>query len=188
MNTKKYLALAAMVICCVVFLAVRLGGVSIPEQEQLRLFGKSTLEGLSGVAPSVKLIIPEKYRRTIKLTDTQLQAQVTSALQNAGIRTLEPTDSASPVELLFVTVSLSKVSAERPVYFFKVETELWQQVELVRDRRIRTITRTWPLRPESRLIVAGSMKVQQAIKDIISAQMSNFVNDYLSANPKPQSE
>ncbi len=188
MNTKKYLTLAAIVICCVGFLVVGVAGVSIPEQEQIRVFGKSTLEGLNGVAPSVKLIIPEEYRRTIKLTDGQLQEQVTSALQSAGIRILEPADSASSVELLFVTVSLSKVLAERPIYFFKAETELWQQVELVRDRRIRTITRTWPLRPESRLIVAGSMKVEQAIKDIISGQMSNFVNDYLSANPKPQSE
>lgn len=188
MNTKKYLALAAMIICCVGFLAVVVTGVSIPEQEQLRVFGKSTLEGLKGVAPSVRLIIPEKYRRTIKLTDGQLQAQVTSALQNASIKILEPTNSATPVELLFVTVSVSKVSAERPIYFFKAETELWQQVELVRDRRIRTITRTWPLRPESRLIVAGSMKVEQAIKDIVSGQMSDFVNDYLTANPKQQSE
>ncbi len=188
MNTKKYLALAGMVICCVAFLAVRVPGLSTPEQEQIRVFGKSTLDGLKGVAPSVKLIVPEKYRRSIKLTESQLQAQVTSALQNAGIRILEPTGSASPVELLFVTVSVSKVSAERPIYFFKAETELWQEVELVRDRRIRTITRTWPLRPQSRLIVAGSMKVEQAVKDIISGQMSNFVNDYLSANPKQQSE
>lgn len=188
MNTKKYLAPAAIIICCVVFLAVQVPGVSIPEQEQLRLFGKSTLAGLKGVAPSVKLVIPEKYRRAIKLTDSQLQAQVNSALQNAGIKIFEPTDPSASVELLFVTVSLSKVSAERPIYFFKAETELWQQVELVRDRRIRTITRTWPLRPESRLIVADSMKVEQAIKNIISGQMSDFVNDYLSANPKPQSE
>ena len=188
MNIKKYFALAIMAICCIGVLAVGAAGVSIPEQEQLRLFGKSTLEGLNGVAPSVKLIIPEKYRGTIKLTDSQLQTQDTTALQNAGIKILEPADSTSSVELLFVTISVGKVSAERPIYFFKAETELWQQVELVRDRRIRTITRTWPLRLESRLIVAGSMKVEQAIKDIISGQISNFVNDYLSANPKQQSE
>jgi hypothetical protein len=188
MNTKKRLVTVATIICCIGFFAVRLGGASIPEQEQLRLFGKSTLAGLKGVAPSVKLVIPKKYRRDIKLTDSQLQSQVTSALQKADIKVFEPTNRPASVELLFVTVSLSKVSAERPIYFFKTETELWQQVELVRDKKILTITRTWPLRPESRLIVADSTRVEQAIKDIISEQINDFVNDYLAANPRQQSE
>lgn len=194
MKTKKYLILATIVVCCSVFLCVRVLAISIPEQEQIKDYGISTLSGLRGICVNVKLSVniavnianedAGKHRLPF-LTKNDLQTQVEIALRKAGIKVLS--SYRGPDDGFFVVaVGAMKESKDGPLYALTVQSVLIQRVALLRNRKIETAVATWPYVQTSTFGMTPSFMVERTIKDIVARQVNEFINDYLAANPKEQ--
>ena len=192
MKTKKYWVLGAVVICFGMFWVVSVLGISKNEKKQLEKFGVSTLHDLKTIYP-VALIVVQGGDKLVadqigSLTRTEIQTQVELALRKAGIKVYYGDIAVQ----LFIYVEAHKIDfptskGSKPLYAFKVSTELHQQVILSRDPKIRTKVKTWPAHPfvvGRGIQFASSETVGQWIKQDVAKQMDVFCNDYLAANPK----
>ena len=188
MKAKKYWILGLLALCCVAFLSAKLSGISRMEKEQLKVFGgNSTLRGLKGVDPGLRLRMlgKGKKRKVGSLTEDDLRTEVNRLLQTTEIRTVKVHPSGGNIGYLIINVEAMKVNKDIPFYAFTVRTELCQYVKLARNDKILTITRTWPLYGfVPTLTIADSNKVEQAIRDEVIRQVEVFINDFLAANLK----
>jgi hypothetical protein len=84
-----------------------------------------------------------------------------------------------------------KVAGESnsPIYAAFVNTEVLQPVKLLRNQKVGTLARTWPMIPvgveNQSLLVLDSQTIRQKTTDEVIRQVNRFINDYLAANPKP---
>jgi hypothetical protein len=176
MKTKKYLILTLMVVWAVVLFAAERSYTSPLEHLQRQLFGASTLEGVKSV-----------------LSGKDLKTQVVELLRKSQIEIAESVDDPrlpdAPLSLN-VTVFL-KIAGEdnSPIYAAFVTTEVLQPVKLLRNDKIGTLGRTWPIIPmgiETQcMLVLDSQTIRQKVNDEVVRQVNRFINDYLAANPKP---
>lgn len=194
MKRKKYWILASAVVCCAAFLTVRVSGISSSEELQLATFGISTLDGLDGVKPMVRLAVVDKSKEGKEetktkvglLSESELQRRVEFVLRRAGVKVAAERTINNGT--LVVGVVAVKAYEELPLYIFTVQTELIQSVELVRDHKIRTAARTWPNLTSTQLITVSPEELEGAIKNAVTSQVDKFIEDYTSANPKPKGE
>ena len=111
---------------------------------------------------------------------TDIQTDVELKLRLAGIKVL-PEDAQPLSPYLYVNanvhanVILGQYDSGRHSY--AVDCELHQYVILARDESIRTMAATWIVG------FAGTSNLQQ-IRDSIKDLVDEFINDYLSVNPK----
>lgn len=192
MKAKKYWILALVVVCCAVFLSMMASGVSPLERAQLQSFQTPTLHNLRGVCLWVCFVVIEEDGKRAKtklglLSEEDLQTQVELALRKIGIKIAERPDPKEKTALLQVFVKASPVGEKKLLYQCVVQAELIERVELIRDA-IHTEAPTWPYLPslEISTFVAGSLRVEQAIRDEVDNKINEFCNDYLAANPKEQ--
>jgi len=192
MKTKRNWVLTILAVCCVVFLSVSTSGNGSGWEQQLQLekFGVSTLHGLTGVRLIVlySAFATEMDRSTeiaiAGLDKSTLQTQVELELRKAGIKIVEVENVEAP--LLYIEVTLAGV--KDTLYYFKVRVELIEEVELIRDRKLHTFSRTWPLFDTPHVGIAGRLTLVQGIKNDVDNQIRQFCNEYLAANPKDGSK
>lgn len=182
MKTKKYWILAAVVICCIVFLSATVFGISIGEKIQLERIGISTLHGLEGVNPVVSLIAG-KETKLHSISEHSLQNKVELEFRKAGIRVAD----ANVGGRFHVLVKVEKIS-DLSVYYIYVIAELVQEVRLTRDPAIRAMAATWSsqFEPMCQGAFAGEAVVDKMVEEEIGEVITIFINDYLAANPKEQ--
>ena len=177
MKTKKYWILGVAVgFCCAAILSVTSLAISFAEQEQLKYFGISTLHGLKGIRVETMLSTSEESKQHSlgSLTKSNLQTQVELSLRKAGIRVLDRYDPDISA-ILSVTVLVLTSSQDVPLYAAIVTSEACQDVELVRNHKIRTSVRTWPMghnRETQILLLGGLSRMEQGIKDSVASQVS----------------
>ena len=83
---------------------------------------------------------------------------------------------------LYIHVGSNHRKEDPAIYAFYIEVKLDQEVRLERDLRIAAIrTATWSTSGE--IGTLGSAYLQQA-RDRIKDQVDQFINAYLSVNPK----
>ena len=184
MKTKKYWLAASSVVCCAAFLSVIVSGISPSEKRQLENFGISTLRGLRAVMPQI-MLVKDKEDKPGLLTKEQLQTQVELALRKAGIKIVSSLRGLDD-GLFIVLVKVAKAGGKTPFYAMHVQCGLYQAVELSRDPTIRTEAQTWPSFGKSRFGIVSSAAVKRAVKDTVAGQVSEFISDYLAANPKAE--
>ena len=199
MRGKKYWILGSAVVCLVAVLCAAGPGISSVDQLQLNLFGTSTLQGAKAVYPQVIMTVTKKDMRQSgsssrigPLSRNDIQTQVEEALRKAGIKIAEqygePTADA-PLSL-GIAVTVLATDEDSSSFYAAVSTEVHQPVQLLRNRGIRTLARTWPIvhnvGATQRLLVLDSQTIVQKVKGEVARQVNAFINDYLAANPKAE--
>jgi len=145
------------------------------------VYGQTDIESLRGLK-GVYVII-ESLKPDIEadgLREDQIQTDVELKLRLAGIKVLteEEWEKELGCPCLYVKVSARKWES---IYSCSTDVELHQDVYLVRDSSIRVFGAiTWY---KSSFGLIGEMKVYQ-IRDSIKDYVDEFINDYLSVNPK----
>jgi hypothetical protein len=142
-------------------------------------FGRRSLRGLAGVEVLVEDLTPEA--EADGLWKTAIQTDVELKLRQAGIKVLTQKQSlAAPGQpCLHILVTTLKDQGQ---YIHGVSVELKQAVGLERDPSIAVfMATTW--RGRGVLGTVGREKLQQ-VRSEVKDQVDQFINAYLSVNPK----
>jgi vacuolar-type H+-ATPase subunit H len=206
MRIKKYWILVLAIISCTTFLSVKLFATSIEEKAQIDTYGFSTLRNLEGIyRPGVVVLsrTVENLAETLiegkeneldeacRSIREDLRNEVSLLLQNSGIKIFPVTKNdlqSADVGRLGIEVTLRKPVKDVQLYAFTVQIELQQEVQLVRDSKIKTYVSTWPnsvSRPDI-VFVSGFTETIQAIRNEVIKQTKKFIEDYLAANSEKQ--
>jgi len=142
---------------------------------------KESLRGLSGVRVYVHPVAKEVEAGG--LSTAQIQNAVEKQLRAAGISIQSEPQAADGSAMLMVVVGVVKRPAEE-AYLFDVEVSLLQAVHLTRREDPEPFpAQTWG---QKALGITGPKRMD-LILEPLKARLGDFVNDYLSVNPKPQS-
>lgn len=141
---------------------------------------KEVLQGLEGVSVSVEFIEPEveKYGLTEQLLQTYTELQ----LRQYGIKVLTEEEwlSTPGCPRLYVNLSVH-TRDELPVAAAAIGVELLEGVLLLREpKRICGDASTWHTGSVVLVGLRGIKDIREVVKDLVS----EFINDYLAANPK----
>ena len=188
MKAQKYAILIAAVILSIAVFSASVTGISEGEKDQIEWFGASTLKSITSIRPTVHLFKLGEMK-DIFLSQDELQTQVELALRKAGVNVTERNaigEARAKAATLAVVVSIQQIrySDEEYIYLIGVLVELQQDVSLIRDPKITTNTRTWPLIAVPEPMIAEEAKLSELVKRRIEVDINRFLNDYLAANPK----
>ncbi len=207
MRIKKYWILLLAIIICTAFLPVKLFAISIEEKAQIDTYGFSTLRNLEGIyRPGVVVLSRtlENLAETLiegkeneldeacRSIREDLRDEISLLLQNSGIKLFQVTKNdpkSANVGRLGIEVALRKPVKDVQLYAFTVQIELQQDVQLVRDSKIKTNVSTWPnsvSRPDI-VFVSGFPEMKQAIRNEVIKETKKFIEDYLAANSEKHS-
>ena len=141
---------------------------------------KDVLQGLQGVYVLVEPMRPEaeKYGLTRKdlQTDTELQ------LRQYGIKVLTEKERLSTPggPCLYINVNVL-IEEDLPLVAAAIRIELQEYVLLLREpKRICFGASIWS---RDKLVRVGLLKIKE-LKESVKDLVNEFINDYLSANPK----
>ncbi len=103
------------------------------------------------------------------------QTAVELRLRLAGIKVLEP-DNDTLTPFLFISINVGHQQVGQHDYF-AIDVELNQAVRLLRDRSISGVGATWSQN-------AGGFGDAALVRSALEELVDDFVNAYLSVNPK----
>jgi hypothetical protein len=137
-----------------------------------------SLRGLQGVRIVVEDVDPQIVKDG--LAKDQLYTDVELKLLMAGIKVL--TEAENRMEKghpwLYVNAAIMKTDSES--YIYTIFIEFNQDVRLVRDPDVEVSTGTW------KVVHTGVAYKISHIRERVKMHMDEFVNAYLSVNPKQE--
>jgi hypothetical protein len=142
---------------------------------------RESLRGLNGVYVYVQPVAKDVEAEG--LSTTQIQSAVEKQLRGAGISLQgEPQEGIGSATLVIAIGIVKRPSEE--AYLFDVEVSLLQTVRLARRNDPDTFpAQTWS---QKALGITGPKRMD-LILEPLKVRVGDFVNDYLSVNPKSQS-
>jgi len=190
----KLLSLAAILTCTTISFTKESEPV---DQKQLEWFGVSTLKNVREIYPQATLEIVEKNASESKftpqigpLTQNNLQKHLEQLLKSSGIRTtnkFNATSTDAPMSLNVTIFARERDDTPLPSYVVFVYTEAIQPEVLIRDNKIRSFSRTWPMVPMGdgtrALLFLTPETITVEINKEVTRQVRNFIIDYSQANP-----
>lgn len=111
------------------------------------------------------------------LSQSQLQVDVELRLRKAGIRVVSSSELSASTATVYVRVSISPSNISEARRCYDMGIELMQNVALVRDPSIFTVATTWST-------PGGGFSNPDHIRSRLGDMVDEFINDYLTANPK----
>ena len=181
-NMKKsniYIVLA-VIVCLAGILGSTAGGTG-NEEIVYACTGKDTLADLDGVSVLFK-VFPSEFG-TLGLTMAEVQDDTEFELKKNGIKVLSGKELLQHTGYPYLSILVHVITtydSNDLVYFYTVEFH--QKVFLSRKPNVLVIgATTW----SSRYI--GTNKID-SIREGVKGLVREFINDYLSANPKEQSK
>ena len=153
------------------------GGAVVARADDSEL-ARQSLKGLKGIAVLVESLKPEV--ELAGLTKASIQTDVDLKLRLAGIPVLSR-DVAHPGVQYFLYVQVSFLPIPDGVWPYRIDVELTQRVLLDRDRSIIGIASTWSVGSVGRV---GKENVRKFVRDAIKDRVDEFINAYLSVNPR----
>lgn len=141
---------------------------------------KETLRGLKGVHVLIETIARDAQRDG--LTRSSLQTDVELKLRTAGIRvvTSEERFEEPGWPSLYVNVN-ALASSTGNSYAYSIRVGLDQEVSLWRKPTIRATATTWI---SASVGIVGVNRMRAAVRESVSDQVDEFLNNYLAVNPK----
>jgi hypothetical protein len=137
-----------------------------------------SLRGLQGVRIVVEDVDPQIVKDG--LAKDQLYTDVELKLLMAGIKVL--TEAENRMEKghpwLYVNAAIMKTESES--YIYTIFIEFNQDVRLVRDPDVAVSTGTW------KVVHTGMAHKISHIRERVKMHMDEFINAYLSVNPKQE--
>ncbi len=188
----------AMLVIMFVCAAMTKGADSQPiDQRQIEWFGVSTLKNVKEVYPQVALEIVEKNSAKSKftpqishLTQKSLQLHIEQLLQKSGVKVnnkFNATAANAPLSLNITIFAKDRDDTALPSYAIFVYTEALQPGMLLRDNKIRSFSRIWPMVPTGdgtrALLLLTPETIVDEITREVTRQVRSFLIDYSSANP-----
>ncbi len=163
---------------------------------QIKWFGISTLQDVQAVYPQVSLEVvdanssePNFVSQIGPLTQKSLQSNLTQILKSSGIQITNKFNAASanaPLSLNVTVFARALPDTTSPAFAVFVYTEAMQPESLMRDSKIRTFSRTWPMVPTGSatraLLFVTPETIVKGITDEVTRQVRNFLSDYSAAN------
>ena len=135
------------------------------------------LRGLKGVYVDIEGLKEDMEKDG--LTKLQVKTDVELRLRKAGIKVLTKEELPLPKEyaVLFVNINSAKMSDS---YAFNCSLEVMQAAKLLRDPEITGPFITW-----TKLDTGYTPKDNlRLIREALADQVDQFINDYLTVNPK----
>jgi hypothetical protein len=180
--------------CCIMAEGAQIKDI---DQIQLQWFGVSTLRNVQVVYPLVSLEIveinapePNFTSQIGPLTQKDLQSFVEQMLQKSRIKITNKFNAIAANAPLSLNVTVfAKVRDDTPIpsYAVFVYTEAMQPVALLRDTKIHTFSRTWPMVPTGagtrNLLLVTPETIFKEVTDEVTRQVTNFIIDFSAANP-----
>jgi Cdc6-like AAA superfamily ATPase len=144
------------------------------------LSNRATLRGLQGVGVLVEKLPSEVESQG--LNRDQLQKEVESKLQKAGIKVLTREEAFNtPGEpFLYVNINVNIAKTESDIYPYSIDPLLIQKVSLLRDPKLTSYAITW-----SRGGVGSIGKtIVRELGESVEAMVGVFIKTYPDENPK----
>jgi len=160
---------------------------------------ESSRKSLRGIA-AIEVVVenPSKDALDLGLTEEKLQTDVELRLRKAQIKVGRPAlpqtfpgidwleTYVNAIATLYVRVSVMKHGdadftpgcIRLPVHAIVIEVELYQPVQLLRDSNVKPLASTWST------TFWGFMSSERSIRESVADQVDEFINAYLSVNPK----
>lgn len=147
---------------------------------QAQSIGKETLKGIKGMQVVIEMLGDDIEKDGLRLSYIQNDVEV--KLRIVGIKVLAEEDIQYEPGMPFLHVKVNSCkNDELESYAFFVIGELKQNVKLERDYSIPCITTTW--HSTGVIGTIGAEDVNE-IRDYVDDEVEEFIDDYLSVNPK----
>jgi hypothetical protein len=194
-SNKSNLAMLAVMFFCA---AITRGADSQTiDQRQIEWFGVSTLKNVKEVYPQVALEIAENnsaksnFTSLIShLTQKSLQLHLEQLLLKSGVRVnnkFNATAANAPLSLNVTIFAKVRDDTALPSYAIFIYTEALQPGMLLRDNKIRSFSRIWPMVPTGdgtrALLFLTPETIVDEITREVTRQIRSFLIDYSNANP-----
>ena len=145
-----------------------------------------SLRGIKGIYVAIEGLKPGIEEAGVRTEN--IQTDVELKLRLAGIKVLTEEERLEELgkPFLYVNVNCEKSELGFHFYLYSISIELMQKIILVRElvaldfERPAYYATTWRTRTAG---LSGANKVV-AIRDIVKDMVDEFINDYLSVNPK----
>ncbi|MEO8593478.1 MAG: hypothetical protein ABI759_09150 [Candidatus Solibacter sp.] len=137
---------------------------------------RATLRGVKAVNVVADPVAPELEKEGA--TSDALRTRLEQKLRDGGIEI----DSAA---LEFVGLRITSVRAARGPLAITADIAIYQPVTLVRDRTVKTTTKTWEA---DTIVLADTKQVYRACMDSMDELAGRFVTAYRSVNPQKGSD
>ena len=173
MKLKRYLVVSITGIFLPLFLqssALSIDAVS----------NRATLRGLQGVGVLVEKLPPEVESQG--LSRDQLQKEVESKLEKAGIKVLtrEEAFNAAGEPFLYINLNVNIAKTESDIYPYGIDMLLIQKVSLLRDPKLTSYAITW----STGGVGSIAKPILSQLRESVEAMVDVFIKAYLAENPK----
>jgi len=138
-------------------------------------------ETLRGVKAIYVLIEMSPELQDIVISKRMLQTDAELKLRLAGIKVSSEKECLGDVNCARLYLNINGGFIDENIFIFNISTEIGQGVFLIRDNKILAVAETWSV---STVGYSGSLKRQTFIKETCKNQVDQFINAYLSVNPK----
>jgi hypothetical protein len=146
----------------------------IPKQIFSQNDVNKTLQGFNTLKVVVESLKPEMERAG--LTEQQIQTDVEIKLRKAGFNVKDKDGFFSP--FIYLYINLQSFHSDSGSVAYHLETSLRQEVLLDRNKTVDILASTWNTAETGTI---GRNNIRQ-LRDSISDQVDNFINDYLKVN------
>ena len=139
-----------------------------------------SLRGLTGVGVIVE-DLPNGIKRELPFDENEIRMDVELKLRMAGIKVFSDKEylKTPGAPFLYVVLNIGQMS-NMPIFYFNIGIYVRQAVYLKRNPNIQMLGATW----ETSVIGAIWKDLASQIRDNIKDLLDEFINDYLSVNPK----
>lgn len=165
MKTIKYLVAVAVLLLVV---------PDTNAQEDLEKC-KESLQGIKSM--SVRVVVFKDTDTKNVITTSTIKTDIELKLQSAGISVV-PFDSSYPTGSLICTIDLMKYN-DRTVTKYNIA--FYQSVSIDRNSKIKCFSPTWQ---DTGFSFDQTKELDFLYRIYIRASVNDFLNDYLSVNPK----
>jgi hypothetical protein len=141
-------------------------------------YSRPTLRGLGGIRVTVADLDPKA--KDFGLDTAVIQTDVELKLRQAGIKVVTRAESFKVPGMPELYINVMVLRSAAGFYAYYVEVELQQGTRLYRDPKVDSFAATWSSGGLGALGTADPRAVRDHIKD----QVDQFINAYLSVNPK----
>ncbi len=132
---------------------------------------RATLKGLKAVTVVIDPLGAALEGHGLKAA--ALISQIEKRLQDAGVPV--STDAAD-----FLGVRIMSAEAKRSPAAISISLSAYQNVELAREKTIKTVTETWGVQS---VLLAQPNKISQSVTETIDELTQRFIDAYRSVNP-----
>jgi len=132
---------------------------------------RATLRGLKAVGVVIDKIDAQLPKEAVAAAD--LQDRIEKRLRDAKIE-------VSPAATEFIGLQISAVRGGRGPYALSMTIGVYQPVLMVRDRNVKTTTKTWEVET---ILMAEPKILRQASLESVDDLASRFVTAFRSVNP-----